>query len=347
MTTEQPPPLPQEHRRSRWWPFDAGAGRPQLEELPVADGGPTAAGSGPRPADLSQPAESAPVIHGEVVTDDERAARELAREQEQTVAERLQLPATFRQELRLQLADFAELAHQQRLDPASPELLGHGGGITEQVVHAMARVISAQNLSGPAVSQEDRMDLLLGALAATDLTQVTEAGQVSFVTLRGRLMLDVSTAAIDGDSLTTDFVRLRSRSAPAGSDEAGQGPPDENTTAPDAAESQGDGEQPARYAAVICGPAAIIAGGRPFLGLDALLTYARREAFRRFNDDADPQAARNGMRAAHNIEIVVLLDPSLEGGLWVDVDPATGCPAAAMSIAVKPACFRFTLLSAA
>jgi hypothetical protein len=31
----------------------------------------------------------------------------------------------------------------------------------------------------------------------------------------------------------------------------------------------------------------------------------------------------------------------------VDIDPATGSPAAAMSIAVKPAGFRFTRLGAA
>jgi hypothetical protein len=98
---------------------------------------------------------------------------------------------------------------------------------------------------------------------------------------------------------------------------------------------------------VICGPAAAVAGGRPFLGMDALTTYARREAFRRFADDTDPKAARSGMRAAHSIEIVVLLDPSLDGGVWVDIDPATGSPAAAMSIAVKPAGFRFTRLGAA
>jgi hypothetical protein len=211
----------------------------------------------------------------------------------------------------------------------------------------MATALSAQNLPGPAGSQEDRTDLLLGALVDTDPKQVTEAGHVSFVTLRGRLMLDVSTAAIDGESLTIDFVRLSSRSEPADRYASDQGTGERGETGPDAAGAHGDGELPARYAAVICGPAAVIAGGRPFLGMDALMTYARREAFRHFNDDSDPQTARNGMRAAHRIEIVVLLDPSLDGGVWVDVDPVTGSPAAAMSITVKRAGFRFTPLSAA
>jgi hypothetical protein len=306
------------------------------------------------PADLAVSPENGSVIHGEVVTGDQRAARELAHEKEQAAAERLPLSPTFRQELRLQLADFAERAHQKRLDPVGPELLGSGGGITEQVVQAMAKAISAQNLPGPAGTHEDRMDLLLGALAATDPKQVDDAGHVSFLTLRGRLMLDVSTAALDGEPLSIDFVRLPSRS-----EAPGQGAPDDGAAGQDAAghepaTSQADGELPARYAAVVCGPTAVIAGGRPFLGMDALTTYARREAFRRFNDDVDPRAARNepraarnGMRAAHSIEIVVLLDPSLDGGVWVDVDPATGCPAAAMSIAVKRGGFRFTRLSAA
>jgi len=38
------------------------------------------------------------------------------------------------------------------------------------------------------------------------------------------------------------------------------------------------------------------------------------------------------MRAARNLEIVVLLDPSLGGGVWVDVDPDTGLPVAALAI---------------
>jgi hypothetical protein len=340
MTIEQLPPEPQEHRRSRWWPFDGvpRIGRWQPEELAETDGGGAVAGLGP--ADLVESPGNGSVIEGEVVTDDQRAARELAQKREQAVAERLPLPPTFRQELRNQLADFAERAHQKRLNPAGPEMLGSGGGITEAVVRAMAEAIPAQNLPGPDRNEEDRADLLLGALAATDPKQVAEAGHVSFVTLRGRLMLDVSTAAIDGESLSTQFVRLPNRSGPP---DAG----DRSEADQDAAGPTDDRDWPARYAAVICGPAAVIAGGRPFLGMDALTTYARRQAFRSVSDDAGPQGAGSAMRAAHNIEIVVLLDPSLGGGVWVDVDPATGQPAAAMSIAVRSAGFRFTPLTAA
>jgi hypothetical protein len=361
MTIEQPPPEAQEHRRSRWWPFDGvpRIGRLQPAELmEINDGAMAALGS----PDLSGTPGNGSVIEGEVVTDDQRAARELAQKREQAVAERLPLPPAFRQELRMQLADFAERAHQKRLNPEGPDMLGSGGGITEAVVRAMAEVIPAQNLPGPARSEEDRADLLLGALAATDPERVAEAGHVSFVTLRGRLMLDVSTAAIDGESLSTRFIRLPNRSEPPGQDAAGedaadqnaadqnaadQNAADQNAADQEATESRDDREWPARYAAVICGPAAVIAGGRPFLGMDALTTYARRQAFSTVSDDTGAQAARSGMRAAHGIEIVVLLDPSLGGGVWVDVDPATGLPAAAMSIAVRSAGFRFTPLSAA
>ena len=340
MTIEQLPPEPQEPRRSRWWPFDGvpRIGRWQPEEPAETDGDGAVAWLGP--ADPAESAGNGSVIEGEVVTDDQRAARELAQKREQDVAERLPLPPTFRLELRNQLADFAERAHQKRLNPAGPEMLGSGGGITEAVVRAMAEAIPGQNLPGPDRSEEDRADLLLGALAATDPKQVAEAGHVSFVTLRGRLMLDVSTAAIDGESLTTRFVRLPNRSPAPDAD-------DQSPASQDAAGPPDDPEWPVRYAAVICGPAAVIAGGRPFLGMDALTTYARRQAFRSVSDDTGPQGARSGMRAAHSIEIVVLLDPSLGGGVWVDVDPATGLPAAAMSIAVRSAGFRFTPLTAA
>jgi hypothetical protein len=346
MTTEQLPPEAQEHRRSRWWPFDGmpRIGRLQPGELAEIDGG---AEAGQVPVEVTESPGNGSVIEGEVVTDDQRAARELAQKREQAVAERLPLPPTFRQELRDQLADFAERAHQKRLNPAGPEMLGSGGGITEAVVRAMAEAIPAQHLPGPDRTDEDRADLLLGALAATDPKRVSEAGHVSFVTLRGRLMLDVSTAAIDGESLSTRFIRLPNRSEPPSQDGARQDAGDQNGTDLKAAGPADDRDRPARYAAVICGPAAVIAGGRPFLGMDALTTYARRQAFRRADDDAGPQAARSGMLAAHGIEIVVLLDPSLGGGVWVDVDPATGLPAAAMSIAVRSAGFRFTPLTAA
>jgi hypothetical protein len=350
MTTEQLPPEPQEHRRSRWWPFDGipRIGRLQHWELAETDGDGAVAGL--RPADAAEAPGNGSVIEGEVVTDDQRAARELAQKREQAVAERLPLPPTFRQELRMQLADFAERAHQSRLKPGGPEMLGSGGGITEAVVQAMAEALPAQKLTGPAGSQEDRADLLLGALAATDPKQVGEAGHVSFITQRGRLMLDVSTAPLDGESPSTRFVRLPNRAEPPGQDAAGQDAASQNGADQNAADqmtagSRDDRERPARYAAVICGPAAVIAEGRPFLGMDALTTYARRQAFS--SDDASPEAARSRMRAAHGIEIVVLLDPSLDGGVWVDVDPETGLPAAAMSIAVRSAGFRFTPLTAA
>jgi hypothetical protein len=50
------------------------------------------------------------------------------------------------------------------------------------------------------------------------------------------------------------------------------------------------------------------------------------------------------MRAARSLEIVVLLEKALGGGLWIDIDPATSLPAAALAITLPapPARILFT-----
>ncbi len=265
----------------------------------------------------------------------------------------------------MQLADFAERAHQQRVKRDGAQPLGQGGGITDVVVRAMAEEISAHELPSPADNQNDRTLLLFGALAAAGMKQ--KQAHASFVIVRGRLMLDVSTADIGEKPPTVRFVRLPDRPEPADLETAelqaadlqaadlqaadlqaaGQDSADRITAEHDPTGPEHDGARPTRYAAVICGPAAAIASPRPFLGMDALMAYARRQAVIKSGDAADPQAARRGMRVAHGIEIVVLLDRSLGGGVWVDVDPATGRPAATMSIDLTPTGFEFMPLAAA
>jgi len=445
MTTEQGPPEPQEHRWPRWWPFDGFGGlltRTQAYVPTVPAGGPPAdrpvarddGERGNGPAEPAGNGANGPVIQGEVVSEEERAARELAQQKERAAAEHLPLSPYYQEQLRLQLADHAEREHQLRLVSKGyenvPEPLGPGGGITAEVVQAMAEAIAEKQLPAPDGSPEHRELLLFGALAAAGLNQ--EAARVSFVISRGRLMLDVSTADHDGTEPSTRLVRLPGRPERAEQDAGERADQDAGERADqdageradqdageradqdaaeraeqdageraeqdageradqdageraeqdageradqDAAEradqdaaqraDQGtkelaeqdtaqhdptgppeDGEPPARYAAVICGSAAAIAGGRPFLGMDALTTYARRAAFRA-GGLADPHAARRSMRAAHRIEVVVLLDVSLGGGVWVDVDPKTGRPAATLSIDLKQAGFQFTPLAAA
>ncbi|HXZ66801.1 MAG TPA: hypothetical protein VEH05_18830 [Streptosporangiaceae bacterium] len=397
MTTEQGPPEPQEHRWPRWWPFDGFGGlltRTQAYVPTVPAGGPPAdrpvarddGERGNGPAEPAGNGANGPVIQGEVVSEEERAARELAQQKERAAAEHLPLSPYYQEQLRLQLADHAEREHQLRLVSKGyenvPEPLGPGGGITAEVVQAMAEAIAEKQLPAPDGSPEHRELLLFGALAAAGLNQ--EAARVSFVISRGRLMLDVSTADHDGTEPSTRLVRLPGRPERAEQDAGERADQDAGERAEqdageradqDAAEradqdaaqraDQGtkelaeqdtaqhdptgppeDGEPPARYAAVICGSAAAIAGGRPFLGMDALTTYARRAAFRA-GGLADPHAARRSMRAAHRIEVVVLLDVSLGGGVWVDVDPKTGRPAATLSIDLKQAGFQFTPLAAA
>ncbi len=53
--------------------------------------------------------------------------------------------------------------------------------------------------------------------------------------------------------------------------------------------------------------------------------------FHQTRNDERPETVGEGMRAARSLEIVVLFDPTLGGGLWTDVDPSRGRPAAALA----------------
>ncbi len=86
-------------------------------------------------------------------------------------------------------------------------------------------------------------------------------------------------------------------------------------------------------AALIWGPAAAIADGRRYLSIDALMSYARTQAFEQLYRHSAATAAQ-GMRAVRGLEVVVLLDKSIGGGLWIDVDPETGCASVALAIEI-------------
>jgi hypothetical protein len=82
---------------------------------------------------------------------------------------------------------------------------------------------------------------------------------------------------------------------------------------------------------VIWGSAADIRAGAGVLDAGVLLSWARKQAFGKLYARR-PDAAAEAMRAARDLEVLLLLDPDLGGGLWVDVDPVTQTPAATLLI---------------
>jgi hypothetical protein len=84
---------------------------------------------------------------------------------------------------------------------------------------------------------------------------------------------------------------------------------------------------------VIWGSARAIALGTRsrILSPGILLSCARRAAFDKACD-ATVESVPRAMRAAGRLELVVFLDPDIQGGLWIDVDPVAQVPAATMLI---------------
>jgi hypothetical protein len=73
---------------------------------------------------------------------------------------------------------------------------------------------------------------------------------------------------------------------------------------------------------VIRGPAAYVGGGHRLLDADVLSTFARALVFDQIYEGT-PRTAGMAMRAARAVQTVVFLDPGINGGLWVDLDPAS------------------------
>jgi hypothetical protein len=232
------------------------------------------------------------------------------------------LSANGREAARQQLAEFAELAHRRRVPSLSGDMeIGPEKSITVAVVEAMDGVIPARPAGPVPVT-----DLVLQAveLPGTDRAAVV----LPVVEVDGALCLDLTrTDGPDGDGPPATVIGhdaggpelrvVRAAPIPPQAWPVRASPPD-----PDAASA----------AAVIWGPACAIAGG-PHLSVDALMSYARTHVFRAVRNGAAESAAR-GMHVARALQIVVLLDPALGGGLWIDVDPATGRPAAILALDV-------------
>lgn len=256
------------------------------------------------------------VLSGPATKAEERVVSDAPEEAEPAVPDRSHVPPGVLQDLRRQVADFADFAHRGRVKLPDLAALGSGGGITARVARIVAEEAIRVRLA-PALGMDEQAlcdSLMLALVAPGDPIELTESQQEAFRHSRGQLMLDVSAA------------------------EAGALPPVTRLVAPPA-----DGGDPPPPAAVVIVGAGAIAE-RPFLGLDSMLSHARREVFRNVSPARHAQTAGHAMRAARSLEIVVLLEKSLGGGLWIDVNPATSHPAAALAITLPapPARIRFT-----
>jgi hypothetical protein len=287
---------------------------------PSFDRGNGSAGNYPEGGDSD--ALSGPATKGEekVVSDTPEVA-------EPAVPDRSHVPPGVLQDLRQQVADFADFAHRGRVNLPDLAALGSGGGVTAQVVRTIAaEAIRAQLVPALGADEQALCDVLMLALVAPgDPVELTENQYESFRLSRGQLMLDVSAAEVGPGRPVTRLVAPPVQLRPE-----------------QAAASGGDSPPPA--AAVIVGAGAI--AERPFLSLESVLSHARRAVFRQLSPARQAQTAGLGMRAARGLEIVVLLEKSLGGGLWIDIDPATSLPAAALAITLPapPARIRFTHL---
>jgi hypothetical protein len=214
------------------------------------------------------------------------------------------------EKIREQVADFADFTHRGRAKlPDQLRALGSGGGITAQVVRTIAAEVIRAKLAPWLGTDEQTLSesLMLSLVAPGNPVELTENQRASFVVTRGQLMIDVSTAEVGGEEPVTVLVALP---APAGG-----------------------GDSPPPAAAVIVGAATV--ANRPYVSLDRLMTHARRAIFEKVSSAGDAQNTGGGLRAARKLEIVVLLEPALGGGLWIDVNPATSLPEAALAIALR------------
>ena len=114
------------------------------------------------------------------------------------------------------------------------------------------------------------------------------------------------------------------------------GSPGQQQALPAGPQALGTGAGPANriespVAVVILGSALLIAAGKRFLDADTLVCFARR-AILRTTHNGSPASAALAMRLACALEIVVLLDVRLNGGIWIDVNPVTGDAAATLLI---------------
>jgi hypothetical protein len=269
-----------------------------------------------------------PVISGTAVSGEEKAASDRAGEAESAVVDRSHVLPGVLESMRKQVGDFADFAHRSRIAPDSADALqalGCGGGVTAVAVeHMAAELFGKEVVAILGADQQTLTDsLLLSLVAPEDPEKLTERQRELFVSWRGRLALDVSMAEV-GKKPVTKVVRKGDhpdRQLPAAGGQAN------NASAVDLM---------APCAALIVGSAAYIADERPFLSLDRLMTYARGEVYRLGGPAGAPTTQAASLQSVRNLEVVLLLDRSLCGGLWIDVDRANGRPAAALAVGLSP-----------
>jgi hypothetical protein len=232
--------------------------------------------------------------------------------------------------MREQVADFAEYAHRSRVPSLTDSnVLGSGGGITTAVLRAVAAaMIETQPVAGLGTDPAELTEsLLLSLVEPGEPATLTEAQAGCFVGVRGRLVLDGTVLDPAERPPATSIVWPDGQPEPAGPAEPVDG------VQPDTASTASTASTMRPCAVLIVASVRSLAGDRPCLSLDELMAYARREAF-----------SLSGIRAARNVEIVVLLDQTIGGGIWVDADPVNGQPVAALAIRVPapPGRIRFT-----
>jgi hypothetical protein len=88
---------------------------------------------------------------------------------------------------------------------------------------------------------------------------------------------------------------------------------------------------------VVWGSAAAIAawGNSPILSAHVLLQYVKERMFADIYDGSAISVARQ-RKAVRNLEVIIFMDTIKGVGLWVDVDPTTQDPAAALLIKIDP-----------
>lgn len=96
----------------------------------------------------------------------------------------------------------------------------------------------------------------------------------------------------------------------------------------------GDAARPA-VGLVVSGPAESIMRGPRGLDAELLASFARSAIFHS-SYDGTPRSAAAAICAARALEVVALVDPGVEGGVWADVDPSRQRVAASLVFGGRP-----------
>jgi hypothetical protein len=295
----------------------------------------------PDPDEPQPDAEPPGVLEGEVLTEEEAAATRLKLRAERAVPDQRRLSPAALPAARRQMAGIVESEHRGRVPSLDDDIDAEAREyVTAALVRAMAFIIRTHIMPGVAISQDQMTDVLLKTLAEPRVL-VDPADirlKLPIAISEDVVSIDVSTGG-GGEHPKTLLVHVgdgpedwqpeQPEVEPEGPADFGS-PNGSNPTA-SAADQEAAAPSAPETAAVIWGSAAEIANGSRYLSLDALMSYARDQIFAQIYANTAHSAA-GGMRAVRDLEVIVLLDPKLGGGLWIDVDPDTGCPAATLAI---------------